>query len=373
MTLGRGITWGLAALLCLGCGGGGDGAGKKKSTGKKKKSGDGGAANAKLVTEVRDYWAAHELDWKGLQAKAAETKPKLGKDKDSVDAIEGILIEAKGFIEGALTGKIDNIGKTAFDPANAQYWEKYLGQFDDLEKQLANFDAEVAAASAPKIAEWRMKILKLNFDKDVIGFARNNRTEVDKVLANLAAWRDRMTKVGEMGKDFLAQIDSIETSTKELTGWMARTPPGPVNLLDPSMAGGWKKHGLVDFTIENNELVLVGTGIDKKDFGLLLHDAFWWTNYEIEITFENVEKGFQLVLRAHPPRSGATQSLPAHVFKPEQPWTILMKLEGETVWVGGDSEEKNSKFTGDPGGGIGLYVGPAAKVKILKLEAKPLG
>jgi hypothetical protein len=372
MRLERGLAWGLAALCCLGCGGGGASAGGKKPAPGKKKGGGDPAAAAKVVTEVRDWWAEHQLDWKGLQAKVADARKRV-KDKDGVAALEGILEEAKPFIQGALEGKVEEIGKNAFDPANAQYWEKYLGQYDALEKQLAEFEAEVAAANAPKIAEWRGKIVKRVFEEDVIKFVRSNRTEVEKVLAKLADWRGRVTKLGDAGQEFLTQIDSMETSTKELTGWMERKPPGHVNLLDAAHRGGWQKHGMVDFTFEGDELVVTGTGTEKKDFGLLLHNGYWWTDCEIEITFENQEKGFQLVARAHPPRSGDTQSLPAHVFEVGRTWSIFMKLAGETVQVGGDSEEKNSKFTGDPGGGIALYVGPGAKVKILKLEATPAG
>ncbi len=362
-----------SVLLALGCAllvtvpsCGGDS--KSSSTKKKKKKKSGSAKYEAEMEKLRVWLASNESDWPGFKKKAASTRKKVSKSKKYKAAVDLMVTEQKEYYGEVLKLKLGQIGNTSQDPANAAYWQKYLGQFDDLDKELAGFDEKFAAELAPEISTWRVKIVKGVYKEEVQKWLRKNRTKVAEVLAKVKEWRAHVEKLGDAGKEMMDELNEMETNSKDLEGWMTRLPPdGPINLLDPTYREAWDEFAAVKTSWEGNELIIEGTGEKRGDFGSFLHRSFWWTDFEVTCAFEIEGKGFIMMFRAHPPKTGANQAASHRTFSSERGWRLTCLLQGTSMETSGDVNP-SSKSVAAGGGGVGFYVSPGTKAKIVMFE-----
>jgi len=92
----------------------------------------------------------------------------------------------------------------------------------------------------------------------------------------------------------------------------------------------------------------------------------YYEDFEVEVTFEIVKRGFQIMGRGHPPKSGQTEVLPERLFAAGEVHQIVFSIKGDEISIGG-AVAPNTRTTKKmaPGGGVGVYMGPGAKVKFL--------
>lgn len=353
----------MAVPVVAGCGGD-----AKKTTSKKKKKKSGSAGPSAELESLRQWSADNEGDWPGFLKRATATKKKVAKSASLVKEVDEMISGQKEYYTEVLKLKLGRIGGTSQDPANAAFWQKYLAEFDDLDKELASFDEAVAAELAPQIADWRLKIIQGVYKEEVQKWLQANRTDVAGVLAKVKEWRAHVEPLGDAGKEMLDELATMEKNSTELESWMTRLPPDePVNLLDPKYRDAWEQFENITATWQGNELILEGTGEGKNDFGSMIHRAFWWTDFEVTCNFEIEGKGFTMMFRCHPPKTGANQSASHRTFNSERGWRLTCLLQGTDMQTSGDVDP-SAKRVSEGGGGVGFYVFPGTKAKILMFE-----
>jgi hypothetical protein len=365
------LALGCAVLVTVptlsGCGG--SSSSKKKKKKKKKKVDPAKAAEAAL-NEISEWYGANEGDLKALKTQVGKMKKKHPKAKEALD---NYYKDAVQFAKDVVRQKVGVIAGNAKNPMNEAYLDKYVGEFADLLKEAEKLDPELAKEIKPDVDTECFKIYKTQYDKDITKFVRANRTKTAEIIEKTTAFKAKLEPLGEVAAKLMAKVVAVEEAATFLSEWMKRTPPDEINLIEEKHKDAWSKIENIEVAYEDGAMVVTCTGEGKKDFGVLLCQGYWYTDFGLECTFEIVKRGWQVMGRGHPPRSGQTEILAERIFGAGEPVQITFKIQGDDITIGGAVKEatRTTKKMAE-GGGVGIYMGAGAKVRFLNFTVRKL-
>jgi hypothetical protein len=324
----------VSPAMLPGCGGGGD-SGKKKSSKKKKGS----------------------------------KKKKSSKKKTEEPAMD----------ENAL--KIDEMVENI--KADAEYILKEGGTYEDvwnIEKKVNETAEEIKKLGGDKTGAWdkwrkliKAKVLADPLKDRALGYANENPTDFDGVIAKFKEVIDYLEEVGEKeSKAVIARMEKEIALVGDLKIWTAKSPTDDMDLI------AMGKSGFEEWGNAKDQMSVSWSGGEiklsmgeAKSYAYLTAKHAFWKDYEAQIDF-TVHSGEVTIIHRHIPGKASTHyhaAADSETFQGKVELTFEMIGESLKV-LDPEGNEMDHIVTdkGNPGGGISFRMSPNSRVTLHRIQ-----